>query len=70
MSRIGPMTRTVADSALMLEVIARPHTLGYSSLEAEPANYLARLGDGVKGKRIAGGVFLGLDCLGGVLLSF
>lgn len=53
MSHVGPMTRTVADSALMLEVMAGPHVLDYSSLEAGPSNYLARLGDGVKGKRIA-----------------
>ncbi|MCA1494927.1 amidase [Ensifer sp. NBAIM29] len=53
MSHVGPMTRTIADSALMLEVMAGPHFLDYSSLEARPADYLARLADGVKGKRIA-----------------
>ena len=52
-SHIGPMTRTVADGALMLEVMAGPHYLDYTTLEAGPANYLARLRDGVKGKRIA-----------------
>jgi aspartyl-tRNA(Asn)/glutamyl-tRNA(Gln) amidotransferase subunit A len=52
-SHIGPMTRTVADSALMLEVMAGPHVLDYTSLESGPANYLARLKEGVKGKRIA-----------------
>ena len=52
-SHIGPMTRTVADSALMLEVMAGPHVLDYTTLEAGPANYLARLQDGVKGRRIA-----------------
>lgn len=52
-SHVGPMTRTVADSALMLEVMAGPHPLDYTSLEAGPANYLARLGDGLKGKRVA-----------------
>ncbi|KUM24060.1 amidase [Mesorhizobium loti] len=49
----GPITRTVADSALMLEVMAGPHFLDHSSLEAGPANYLARLRGGVGGKRIA-----------------
>ncbi|QQF06454.1 amidase [Sinorhizobium meliloti] len=49
----GPMTRTVSDSALMLEVMAGPHFLDYTTLEAGPTNYLARLRDGVKGKRIA-----------------
>ena len=40
-SHIGPMTRTVADSALMLEVMAGPHPLDYTTLEAGPADYLA-----------------------------
>jgi aspartyl-tRNA(Asn)/glutamyl-tRNA(Gln) amidotransferase subunit A len=52
-SHIGPMTRTVADAALMLEVMAGPHYLDYTTLEAGPANYLARLREGVKGKRVA-----------------
>ncbi|MBN8902528.1 MAG: amidase [Rhodospirillales bacterium] len=52
-SHMGPMTRTVADSALMLEVMAGPHFLDYTTLEAGPANYLARLQEGVKGRRIA-----------------
>jgi aspartyl-tRNA(Asn)/glutamyl-tRNA(Gln) amidotransferase subunit A len=52
-SHMGPMTRTVADSALMLEVMAGPHPLDYTTLEAGPASYSARLHEGVKGKRIA-----------------
>lgn len=52
-SHMGPMTRTVADSALFLEVMAGPHPLDHTTLEAGPASYLARLGEGVKGKRIA-----------------
>src|SRR5579872_6442430 len=52
-SHIGPMTRAVADGALMLVVMAGPHALDYTTLEAGPANYLGRLHDGVKGKRIA-----------------
>ncbi|XIA67491.1 amidase family protein [Bradyrhizobium sp. TZ2] len=55
----GPITRTVADSALMLEVMAGPHFLDYTTLEAGPANYLARLHEGVKGKRIAYSLDLG-----------
>ena len=47
------MTRTVADGALMLEVMAGPHPLDYTTLEAGPAHYLARLHEGIKGKRIA-----------------
>lgn len=49
----GSITRTVADSALMLEIMAGPHFLDHTSLEARPANYLARLRDSVKDKRIA-----------------
>ncbi len=52
-SHIGPMTRTVADSALMLEVMAGPHHLDYTTLEAWPADYSSRLSDWVKGKKIA-----------------
>jgi aspartyl-tRNA(Asn)/glutamyl-tRNA(Gln) amidotransferase subunit A len=52
-SHMGPMTRNVADSALMLEVMAGPHPLDYTTLEAGPASYLARLHEGIKGKRIA-----------------
>jgi aspartyl-tRNA(Asn)/glutamyl-tRNA(Gln) amidotransferase subunit A len=52
-SHNGPLTRTVADAALFLEVMAGPHPLDYTSLEAGPAAYHARLHEGVKGKRIA-----------------
>jgi aspartyl-tRNA(Asn)/glutamyl-tRNA(Gln) amidotransferase subunit A len=52
-SHIGPMTRTVADGALMLEVMAGPHHLDYTTLEAWPQAYAARLGEGIKGKKIA-----------------
>ncbi|BCG82916.1 MULTISPECIES: amidase family protein [Mesorhizobium] len=52
-AHVGPITRTVADSALMLQVIAGPHFLDHTTLEAGPANYLARLHDGVNGRRIA-----------------
>ncbi len=52
-SHMGPMTRTVADSALFMEVMSGPHPLDYTSLEAGPAAYHARLHEGIKGKRIA-----------------
>ena len=52
-SHVGPMTRTVADSAVFLEVMAGPHPLDYTTLEAAPAAYHARLHEGIKGKRIA-----------------
>ncbi|HEY1410775.1 MAG TPA: amidase family protein, partial [Rhodopila sp.] len=59
-SHNGPMTRTVADAALFLEVMAGPHPLDYTTLEAGPAAYHARLQEGVKGKRIAYSPDLGL----------
>jgi aspartyl-tRNA(Asn)/glutamyl-tRNA(Gln) amidotransferase subunit A len=52
-SHIGPLTRSVADSALMLSVMAGPHPLDHTSCEAGPADYLGRLREGVRGKRIA-----------------
>ena len=52
-SHNGPLTRTVADAALFLEVMAGPHPLDYTTLEAGPAAYHARLHEGVKGRRIA-----------------
>lgn len=52
-SHNGPLTRTVADSALMMEVISGPHPWDFTTLEAGPAAYLARLQEGVKGRRIA-----------------
>src|SRR5580692_10259288 len=52
-SHSGPMSRSVADAALMLEVMAGPHPLDHTTLEAWPGNYTGRLAAGVKGKRIA-----------------
>jgi aspartyl-tRNA(Asn)/glutamyl-tRNA(Gln) amidotransferase subunit A len=52
-SHVGPMTRTVADAALMLKVMAGPHPWDHWTLEAPPDDYPARLGDGVAGLRVA-----------------
>ena len=52
-SHTGPLTRTVADAALFLAVTAGPHPLDHTTLEAGPADYLGRLQQGVRGKRIA-----------------
>lgn len=52
-SHIGPMTRTVADSALMLRVMSGPHPLDHYSLEAEPVDYPAMLDGDLKGLRVA-----------------
>ena len=50
-SHIGPMTRTVADGALMLEVMAGPHHLDYTTLEAWPASYSRGWARGSRARR-------------------
>ena len=52
-SHNGPMTRTVADAALMLSVMAGPNDWDKSALDAPPADYVGRLRDGVRGLRVA-----------------
>jgi len=49
----GPLTRTVADAALMLSVMAGPDELDRTSLPDAPADYVGRLRAGVRGLRIA-----------------
>ena len=49
----GPMTRTVADAALMLSVMAGPDDRDRASLEAAPADYVGQLSRGVRGLRVA-----------------
>jgi aspartyl-tRNA(Asn)/glutamyl-tRNA(Gln) amidotransferase subunit A len=56
---MGPMARTVADAALMLETMAGPHFLDHTSCEAWPDGYLAKLKAPMKGKRIAFSLDLG-----------
>lgn len=58
-SHIGPMTRTVGDGALMMQVMAGPHPLDHTSLEAWPGDYVGRLDDGVRGRRVAFSADLG-----------
>ena len=52
-AHIGPLTQSVADAALMLEVMAGPHSLDHTSAEAWPEPYGARLGEGIRGARMA-----------------
>ncbi|HEY8014949.1 MAG TPA: amidase [Dongiaceae bacterium] len=53
LAHIGPMTRTVADAALMLSVIARPDTRDWYAYPYDGRDYLDGLEGGVKGWRIA-----------------
>jgi aspartyl-tRNA(Asn)/glutamyl-tRNA(Gln) amidotransferase subunit A len=52
-SHTGPMTRTVADAALMLGVMAGPDDWDRTALDGVPEDYLGRLHDGIKGLRVA-----------------
>lgn len=52
-SHLGPLTRTVADAALMLKVMAGPHPWDHTSLEAPPADYPAGLDRPPRHPRIA-----------------
>lgn len=49
----GPLTRTVADAALMLNELTRPDHRDWYALPYDGANYLDGLEDGVKGMKIA-----------------
>jgi len=52
-SHVGPMTRTVADAALLLGVIARPDSRDWFSLPYQETDYLAGLDGGIAGCKIA-----------------
>jgi aspartyl-tRNA(Asn)/glutamyl-tRNA(Gln) amidotransferase subunit A len=51
----GPMTRTVRDAALLMEVLARPDERDFMSLPYQPADYAARL-EGLDARRLRVGV--------------
>jgi aspartyl-tRNA(Asn)/glutamyl-tRNA(Gln) amidotransferase subunit A len=53
LSHAGPMTRSVADAALMLTVIAEPDDRDWYALPHEPRDWRIGLEDGVRGLRIA-----------------
>jgi aspartyl-tRNA(Asn)/glutamyl-tRNA(Gln) amidotransferase subunit A len=51
-SHVGPMTRTVADAALMLTVISEPDARDWHALPYTETDYLAGLDEGIDGLRI------------------
>jgi len=59
-SHVGPMTRTVKDAALMLNVIAGPEERDPYSLPAERVDYVKALKGSLKGLRVAYSETLGL----------
>jgi aspartyl-tRNA(Asn)/glutamyl-tRNA(Gln) amidotransferase subunit A len=52
-AHVGPMTRTVADAALMLNVISQPDPRDWHALPYDGRDYARKLGKGLKGLRIA-----------------
>ena len=52
LDHVGPMCRSAADAAAMLGVIAGADANDPTALPAPVPNYLARIGDGVRGLRI------------------
>ena len=59
LSNVGPMTRTVRDAALMLNMLARPDHRDPYALPPERRVYLDGIDDGVRGWRIAYSADLG-----------
>src|SRR6266446_6839825 len=53
LSHVGPMTRTVADAALMMNVCAGPDERDQYSLPSERVDYLKALKGSLKGVRVA-----------------
>jgi aspartyl-tRNA(Asn)/glutamyl-tRNA(Gln) amidotransferase subunit A len=52
-AHVGPMTRTVADAALMLRVLARPDPRDWQTVPYADEDFAAQLDAGVTGLRIA-----------------
>lgn len=61
LAHLGPLTRTVRDSALAMNVIGRPDSRDMTATLAPVPDYLAGIGDGVRGLRIAFSPKLGFD---------
>lgn len=57
----GPITRSVRDAALMMNVIAGPDGLDYTCIRTAPPDFLKALGDDLKKLRIAWSLDLGYD---------
>ncbi|MCB1379273.1 MAG: amidase [Alphaproteobacteria bacterium] len=52
-AHVGPMTRTVEDAAIMMNVIAQPDPRDWHALPYDGADYVDKLGIAIKGVRIA-----------------
>ena len=58
-SQSGPMSRTVADTALLLQVLAGPDSRDPTSMRETPSDFMSNLNAGVRGLRIAWSADLG-----------
>ncbi len=52
-AHLGPHAMSVADAALMMNVLKRPDARDWTSLPYDPADYTIGLDDGIRGLRIA-----------------
>jgi aspartyl-tRNA(Asn)/glutamyl-tRNA(Gln) amidotransferase subunit A len=52
-SHLGPHTMSVADAALMMNVLKRPDGRDWTSLPPDPTDYAVGLDDGIAGLRVA-----------------
>ncbi|WP_338696825.1 amidase [Streptomyces sp. Q6] len=53
LAHVGPMTRSAADAALMMDVISGPDPRDWSGLAPAPGSFLDGLSGGVRGLRVA-----------------
>jgi aspartyl-tRNA(Asn)/glutamyl-tRNA(Gln) amidotransferase subunit A len=61
LAHLGPLTRTVTDTALAMNAIARPDNRDMTAMIDAPPDYVAGLAGGVKGLRLAWSPRLSLD---------
>ncbi|SEF65830.1 amidase [Bosea lathyri] len=61
LAHLGPLTRTVTDTALAMNTIGRPDNRDMTAMIDEPPDYVAALAGGVKGLRMAWSPRLGGD---------
>jgi aspartyl-tRNA(Asn)/glutamyl-tRNA(Gln) amidotransferase subunit A len=64
-AHLGPHTMSVADAALMMNVLKRPDARDWTSLPPDPGDYTVGLGDGVRGLSIAFSPTLGYAAVDG-----
>jgi aspartyl-tRNA(Asn)/glutamyl-tRNA(Gln) amidotransferase subunit A len=58
-AHLGPHTMSVADAALMMNVLKRPDARDWTSLPVDPSDYTIGLDDGIRGLRVAFSATLG-----------